>query len=176
MVVIAEIGKFKMIEFLNVSKSFDGVTVLDDISFNVESGEKVSLIGPGASGKSTIIKLLLGIIGPDEGHISLLGTDMVKMAEKHRLTTLKSVGMSFQQGALFDFMTVEENLNFAMRNMTNFSKKEMEHRVLSLLETVKLGRTRTMFPYELSGGMQRRVGVARAVTTFASKIQLETSD
>ena len=154
-----------MIEFSNVSKSFDGTNILEKINFSVGAGEKVSLIGPGASGKSTIIKLLLGVIQPDEGDIRLLGTDMVNTPERSRLETLKSLGMSFQQGALFDFMTVEENLNFAMANMTEFSLEEMERRVISLLDTVKLGRTRDMFPYELSGGMQRRVGVARAVTT-----------
>lgn len=79
--------------------------------------------------------------------------------------TLKKMGMSFQQGALFDYMTVDENLKFAMANMTDFDQAEMDRRVTNLLKTVKLPRTRNMFPYELSGGMQRRVGVARAMTT-----------
>ena len=154
-----------MIKLTDVSKSFGGVKLLDRVSFEVKEGEKISLIGPGASGKSTIIKLILGIIPPDEGEIDLLGTDMVRTLEKHRLATLKNLGMSFQQSALFDFMTVEENLRFAMDNMTDFGPDEMERRVVDLLATVKLDRTRNMFPYELSGGMQRRVGVARAVTT-----------
>lgn len=154
-----------MIEVKDIHKSFDDVPLLSGVSFNIASGEKVSLLGPGASGKSTIVKMILGVLQPDAGSVTLMGTDMVNTKEADRQQTLKKLGMSFQQGALFDYMTVEENLNFAMANMTDFAKDEMQRRVENLLKTVKLPRTRTMFPYELSGGMQRRVGVARAMTT-----------
>ena len=154
-----------MIEVANVKKTFDDLVLLDDISFSIAKGEKVSLLGPGACGKSTVVKLILGIIPPDSGKIDLMGMDMVESPESRRQENLRKMGIAFQQGALFDYMTVEDNLKFAMENMTNFDETEMDRRIESLLATVKLSRTRRMYPYELSGGMQRRGGVARALTT-----------
>ncbi len=154
-----------MIEIKDVHKSFNGIPLLSGISFFIDRGEKVSLIGPGASGKSTIVKMMLGIVTPDSGSIRVMETDMVQSPESVRQKTLKKVGMAFQQGALFDYMTVQDNLSFAMANMTKFDQTEMDERITRLLATVKLPRTRTMYPFELSGGMQRRVGVARAMTT-----------
>lgn len=154
-----------MIEVSGVKKSFGGVSLLDDINFTIADGEKISLLGPGASGKSTILKMILGILSPDAGQVNLLGCDMVHAKEEQKQQVLRRVGMAFQQGALFDYMTVAENLTFAMENMTDFSPEVMETRITDLLKTVKLPRTRNMFPYQLSGGMQRRVGVARAIAT-----------
>lgn len=156
-----------MISFQSVKKSFGSHTVLGDISFSLAKGEKVSLLGPGACGKSTILKLLLGLDKPDAGEISLYGNDMVSATEVEKQNILKKVGMAFQQGALFDYMTVEENLLFAMDNMTNYDSVKKRDNITNLLNTVKLPKTRKMFPFELSGGMQRRVGVARALTTGA---------
>ena len=138
---------------------------MKNISFKIEPGERVSLLGPGGCGKSTILKILLGLTPPDSGHVELLGTDMVEASEEEKIVTLRKVGMAFQQGALFDFMTVEENITFAMENMTNLSKNEMSDKIDQLLSIVKLERTRKMFPHELSGGMKRRIGIARALAT-----------
>ncbi len=154
-----------MIHLESVHKSFGSLQVLNDVSFSVLAGEKVSLLGPGACGKSTVLKLILGIEPPTSGSISLLGQDMVNSNENSRLNTLKQVGMAFQQGALFDYMTVADNLRFAMDNMTDMSSAEMDRQIEHLLSIVKLPRTKHMYPYELSGGMQRRVGVARAICT-----------
>lgn len=154
-----------MITLRNVKKSFGAEHILDGVSFTVERGERVSLIGPGGCGKSTILKILLGLLPPDEGEVELMGADMVKSDEQTKQDVLRRVGMAFQQGALFDFMTVRENLLFAMENMTDFALDEMDHRVKRLLAGVKLGRAEFQFPYELSGGMQRRVGIARALCT-----------
>ncbi|MBF0443029.1 MAG: ATP-binding cassette domain-containing protein [Oligoflexales bacterium] len=154
-----------MISFKSVRKSFAGIPLLKNISFELKQGEKVSLLGPGACGKSTILKMLLGLEKPDQGEIQLLECDMINAPEPEKQKTLRNVGMAFQQSALFDFMTVEENLNFAMENMTDFSKTKMDEKIEYLLRTVKLPRTRNMFPFELSGGMQRRIGVARALAT-----------
>lgn len=145
--------------------SFGGVSLLEDITFSIAKGERVSLIGPGGSGKSTILKILLGLLPPDAGEVQLLGSDMTAVKEEERQKTLRQVGMAFQQGALFDFMTVRENLLFAMENMTELDVSAMDKRLKELLQGVKLGRTESMFPYELSGGMQRRVGIARALCT-----------
>lgn len=154
-----------MIELKGVQIAFDGVPLLTDISFTLGPGERVSLVGPGGCGKSTILKILLGLLRPDAGEVRLLGMDMARSKETERLKVLRKVGMAFQQGALFDFMTVRENLLFAMSHMTSMSDEEMAARVKELLTGVKLGHTMDMFPYELSGGMQRRVGIARALGT-----------
>jgi phospholipid/cholesterol/gamma-HCH transport system ATP-binding protein len=154
-----------MIELQAVEIAFEGVPLLKDISFTVGPGERVSLIGPGGCGKSTILKILLGLLKPDAGEVRLLGMDMARSKEVDRLQVLRKVGMAFQQGALFDFMTVRDNLLFAMSHMTSMSEEEMASRVDELLTGVKLGHTTDMFPYELSGGMQRRVGIARALGT-----------
>jgi len=145
--------------------SFGDISVLSDVTFSISRGERVSLIGPGGSGKSTILKLLLGLLPPKAGEIMLMDTNMVQASERERQETLRSVGMAFQQGALFDFMTVSENLTFAMEHMTDLGKDAMAKRIENLLAGVKLGRTKNMYPYELSGGMQRRVGIARALAT-----------
>ncbi len=154
-----------MIKLEGVSIGFGGVPLLQDISFEIKPGEKVSLVGPGGCGKSTILKIILGLLKPSAGQVELIGLDMVKSPETERQKVLKSVGMAFQQGALFDFMTVKDNLIFAMEHMTPSTRKEMEERIKVLLAGVKLGRTENMYPFELSGGMQRRVGIARALCT-----------
>jgi len=154
-----------MIELSHVSKSFKEISVLKDISFKVSEGEKVTLLGPGGSGKSTILKIILGIISPDAGTVNLFGTEMVGVSADERQLMLRNVGMAFQQGALFDYMTVGENITFAMEHMTSKTPEEIDRKIEFLLDRVKLAKTRDMLPYELSGGMKRRVGIARALAT-----------
>ena len=154
-----------MISLRNIKMSFGPEAILDGVSFTVARGERVSLIGPGGCGKSTILKIILGLLPPDEGEVELMGVDMCGRDERAKQQTLTKVGMAFQQGALFDFMTVRENLIFAMENMTAFDVAEMDRRIKRLLAGVKLGRAEFQFPFELSGGMQRRVGIARALST-----------
>lgn len=148
-----------------VSKSYDKIPVLKNISFQIKPGERVSLLGPGGCGKSTILKILLGLEPPNGGKVQLMDRDMVAASEEEKQQTLRKVGMAFQQGGLFDFMTVEENLTFAMEHMTDMDAEQMSQRIDALLKTVKLTRTRTMYPHELSGGMKRRIGIARALAT-----------
>lgn len=154
-----------MIALSNISKSFQEQTILDDISFTIQAGERVSLIGPGGSGKTLILKILLGLVPPDQGFAQVLGVDLNAASPETKQEILKHIGMAFQQGGLFDFMSVRENLFFAMENMTQLTPEQMQDKTKQLLAAVKLKRTETMFPHELSGGMKRRVGIARALCT-----------
>lgn len=154
-----------MIRFHNVSKSYGTEKILSQVSFEVKGGERLSLIGPGGCGKTTMLKILLGLETPEEGDAYLFDTDMSTAEEHEREVTLRKVGMAFQQGGLFDFMTVRENLFFAMEHMTTHTAEEMEKKFKHLLEGVKLPWTAAMYPHELSGGMKRRVGIVRALCT-----------
>jgi phospholipid/cholesterol/gamma-HCH transport system ATP-binding protein len=137
-----------MITVENLHVSYDTSVILNDLSFSIGSGERVSIVGPGGSGKTTIFKAICGLIEDHQGMTQVFGREI-----------------AFQQGGLFDFMTVKENLEFAMTNMTNKSPSEQQTKIEELLAAVKLVRTKDMFPFELSGGMQRRVGLARAMCT-----------
>jgi phospholipid/cholesterol/gamma-HCH transport system ATP-binding protein len=152
-----------VISLHDVAKSFDADELLSSISFSVSAGERVAILGPGGCGKSTILKIILGLIPIDRGTVTLLGADMIHGDEAARQAALRQVGMAFQQGALFDYMTVRENLEFAIANMTELSPDASDARIRELLQGVKLPRSELQFPYELSGGMQRRVGIARAM-------------
>lgn len=154
-----------MICLTDVEKSFRTAAILRGVSFQIDSGERVSLIGAGGCGKTTLLKLVLGLLTPDAGQIEVMQVQARNDAsDPEWRQVLKKIGMAFQQGGLFDFMTVEQNLLFAMHRMTDFGRQEMEERITFLLDKVKLQRARTMFPYQLSGGMQRRVGIARALS------------
>ncbi len=150
----------------NLYKSFD-FPLFKGLSFSMTKGERVSIIGPGGCGKTTLLKILLGLEPFDNGVVELLGHDMKILGGKES-STLKKIGMAFQQGALFDFMTVRENIIFAMEHLTSYTKKEMEDRVIKLLRAVKLDNTSNLYPYELSGGMQKRVGIAKALSSDPS--------
>ena len=154
-----------MIECRNLCKSFADNNVIAGVSFLVPAGERVSLVGPGGCGKTTVLKLLLGVLAPDEGEAKILDKSLVNGTDEVRKKTLQQVGMAFQQGGLFDFMTVGDNLAFAMEHMTDLSQQQMQEVSQRLLQAVKLARAMDLFPYELSGGMQRRVGIARALCT-----------
>ena len=154
-----------MICLTDVEKSFRAAAILRGVSFQIDSGERVSLIGAGGCGKTTLLKLVLGLLTPDAGQVEVMQVQARNDAsDPEWREVLKKIGMAFQQGGLFDFMTVEQNLLFAMHRMTDFERQEMEERITFLLDKVKLQRARTMFPYQLSGGMQRRVGIARALS------------
>lgn len=154
-----------MIDLRGVKKSFADEELLKDISFTIRRGERVSLLGAGGSGKSTILKIILGLEDPTAGSVFLLGKNIHEIDEIERQNLLKSVGMAFQQGALFDYLSVKDNLMFAADNMTQFSSEKKNKLIESLLKRVKLPQSGPRFPFELSGGMQRRVGIARALVT-----------
>ena len=139
--------------------------VLDAISFHLPHGETKALFGVAGSGKSTILKLALGLIKPDSGHIWVLGQDITLMKEQQLFDLRRQVGIVFQESALFDSLTVRENVAFRLMEEGKVSEDELEKRVREALSFVELERTIDMFPAELSGGMRRRVAIARAIIT-----------
>lgn len=156
----------KIISLKNVSVSFESQEpVLQNLDLSLNKGETVAILGLGGSGKSTLLKMILGIIPPTHGIIEINGRNVSQIKNTERDMLRKKIGIAFQQGALFDFMTVRENILFAMENMTNFSKEEQEKRVKSFLAQVNLADVEDKIPSELSGGMRRRVGIVRAMVT-----------
>ncbi len=152
-----------MIELTALRKAFPGTEVLKDISFSVHQGERVSLIGPGGSGKSTILKILLGLVPPSGGEVLLFGRPIHRVGGEEREQLMRRLGVAFQQVGLFDFMTVEENLRFALEHKTKKNTGEIAASIDLLLHGVKLPHAKKLHTHELSGGMQRRIGIARAL-------------
>src|SRR5436190_5247236 len=151
--------------FENVELSFERKTVLDGISFRLTHGETKAIFGVAGSGKSTILKLALGLLKPDSGRIIVLGEDITQMSEDQLFELRRRVGIVFQESALFDSLTVRENVAFRLLEEGKIAEHEIEERVREALSFVELEHTVDMFPSELSGGMRRRVAIARAIIT-----------
>lgn len=154
-----------VVVFDNVSIAFDEKVVLDGISFHLPRGETKALFGVAGSGKSTILKLALGLIKPDSGTIRVLGEDITKLKEKELFELRRRVGIVFQESALFDSLTVRENVAFRLMEEGSTPEEDIEKRVREVLSFVELEHTVDLFPSELSGGMRRRVAIARAIIT-----------
>jgi len=154
----------KTIIFEDVAISFEDQVVLDGVSFELKRGETKALLGVAGSGKSTILKLCLGLMKPDQGHIYVLGHDVTTMREEELFDLRNQVGIVFQESALFDSLTVRENVAFRLME-EKLPEEEIEKRVREALSFVELEHTMDMLPSELSGGMRRRVGIARAIIT-----------
>ncbi len=152
------------IEFDNVSIAFDEKVVLDGISFNLHHGETKALFGVAGSGKSILLKLAIGLLRPDSGRITVLGEEITSMTERQLFDLRRRVGIVFQESALFDSLKVWENVSFRLME-EKIPFDEIERRVHEALRFVELERTFDMFPSELSGGMRRRVAIARAIIT-----------
>lgn len=152
-----------MIEVKNLTKSFGTNVVLDDISMSFEAGKCNMVIGASGSGKTVLLKCIMGLLSPDSGEILYSGEDLRKIPGKERKRLYSQMGVLFQSSALFDFATVEENIEFPMEFFTNMSKAEKHDKTDMLLERVGLSGVNAKYPSELSGGMQKRVGIARAI-------------
>lgn len=152
-----------MIELKSISKSFNGNKVLDDISFRFEKGKTNVIIGASGSGKSVLTKCTVGLIEPDRGTVFFDDKNFTAMDVEDRKEIRKEIGMLFQGGALFDSQTVEENIKFPLRMHANMNEKEMQERVNFCLNRVQLSGVNNRYPAEISGGMQKRVGIARAI-------------
>lgn len=152
-----------MIEVSQIKKSFGDQVVLNSVSFSVNEGESVAIIGRSGTGKSVLIKHLVGLLSPDEGSVSVDGKDLVGMTERQLLGVRQKFGMLFQSAALFDSMSVRDNIAFPLRRSGLNDVLEIDRRVKEVLGLVELPGVEKKMPSELSGGMQKRVGLARAI-------------
>ncbi|MFM6975617.1 MAG: ABC transporter ATP-binding protein [Sphingobacteriaceae bacterium] len=152
-----------MIEVKNIRKIFGEHVVLENISAEFRPGITNLIIGGSGSGKTTLLKCMVGLHEPDEGHVLYDGRDFTRMNFEERIAVRKEIGMLFQGSALFDSMTVEENIIFPLNMFTNQSIREKKERANFCLERVNLAGKNKLYPAELSGGMKKRVGIARAI-------------
>ena len=152
-----------MIKVENLYKEFDGKTILNDISIEYKPGECSLIIGASGSGKTVLLKNLVGLHIPTSGKIWYGDNEFTAMNDKQKKSIRKEMGMLFQGSALFDFDTVQENIMFPMEFFTDWSKEQMLERANFCLKRVNLENANKKLPSELSGGMQKRVGIARAI-------------
>jgi phospholipid/cholesterol/gamma-HCH transport system ATP-binding protein len=150
-------------EINHLSKSFNGRPVLNDISLKIGKGENLVLLGKSGSGKSVLIKCLVGLMEPDQGEVVLLGENISALTNEDLNQLRKKVGFLFQSAALYDSMTVRENLEFPLRDLKSKQKKEIDMLVSEALLNVGLSEAIDKMPSELSGGMRKRVGLARTL-------------
>lgn len=153
-----------MIEVKNVVKSFDGQTVLHDISCTFEKGKNNLIIGQSGSGKTVLMKCLIGLVRPEKGQILYDGRDLLTMSAPEIKKLREEIGMLFQGSALFDSMTVEENVMFPLTMFSKMTLKERLTRTHFCLDRVNLRGAENKYPSEISGGMQKRVAIARAIS------------
>ena len=152
-----------MIEVRNIRKGFDGKIILEDVSATMKAGLCNLIIGASGSGKTVFMKCLVGLFQPDSGSILYGGEDFTAMSPEQKKEIRKEIGMLFQGSALFSSMTVEENILFPLDMFTDDTRKKKLGRVNEVLERVNLKGANKKFPAELSGGMMKRVGIARAI-------------
>jgi len=152
-----------MIEVRDLKRSFGPNPILDGVTFRIEKGESVVIIGRSGGGKSVLLKHLIALLKPDSGEVLIDGENIVQMNERELLRVRHKFGMLFQGAALFDSMTVAENVAFAFRRDRSLPEEEVRKNVCEALEMVDLPGTQEKKPSELSGGMRKRVGLARAI-------------
>jgi phospholipid/cholesterol/gamma-HCH transport system ATP-binding protein len=152
-----------LIEFNHIKKGFDDKIVINDVSAKMETGKCNLIIGASGSGKTVLQKCLVGLFEPDEGEILYDGVSFTHMTEEERKILRQQIGMLFQGSALFDSMTVEQNIQFPLDMFSNMTLAEKRKRVDEVLARVNLSGNNKKYPAELSGGMKKRVGIARAV-------------
>jgi phospholipid/cholesterol/gamma-HCH transport system ATP-binding protein len=152
-----------MISIKNIQKGFSGKTIIENVSAEFETGKCNLIIGASGSGKTVLMKCLVGLIKPDSGEIMYNGDNFSKMNQDQRKEMRRKIGMLFQGSALFDSMTVEKNILFPLDMFSNQTKAEKQKRVDEVLDRVNLHDAHKKFPAEISGGMKKRVGIARAI-------------
>lgn len=151
------------IELRNLHKAFDDHHVLRGLALTIEAGEILTILGGSGTGKSVLLKLIIGLLRPEAGEILIEGEDIVPLRERELLRVRRKVGMLFQGAALFDSLSVRENVAFPLREHTRMTEGEIRDRVEEVLLLVGMAGTGEKYPAELSGGMKKRVGLARAI-------------
>ncbi len=152
-----------MIQVRHLHKLFNGQQVLEDINLQVKKGEILVILGESGTGKSVLLKHLIGLLKPDQGSVLIEARDITKMSERELLGLRKDIGYLFQEGALYDFMNVFENIAFPLREHTAFDGKIIREKVGNILKLIGLEGAGEKCPAELSGGMKKRVALARAI-------------
>ncbi len=152
-----------MIEFQNVVLAFNNNVVIDGLSFRARFYEKIAVLGGSGEGKTTLLRLMLGLVRPDSGKILIDGRDITVLSESELRDIRMNFSIVFQEGALFDSMSVRENVAFCYREYSNYSEEEIEARVREILRRLGIEEAIDLMPEELSGGMQRRVAIARSL-------------
>ena len=161
-----------MIEFDRVTFSYGSRKVLQEVSFSFDASERIAILGGSGEGKTTILKLILGLLEPDEGRIRIEGEDITEKTEDELRPIRMKFSIVFQEGALFDSLNVKENVAFCLREYTTLSEEEIDQKVRELLRIVGLPKDLDLMPNELSGGMHRRVAIARSLAAFEPKMFL----
>jgi phospholipid/cholesterol/gamma-HCH transport system ATP-binding protein len=152
-----------MIDLRNVTATVDGRTILDNVSFQVKNGETKVILGPSGAGKSSLLKIILGLWRPNAGSVLVDGIDITKLKEREQLPIRQRMSMIFQGNALFDSLTVAENVAYFLNEHHDLTDSEVDNRVKDCLDFVNLKNTEEMLPEEISGGMKKRVAIARAI-------------
>lgn len=152
-----------IISLKNVSKSFESKKVLDNISLDINEGEAFLILGRSGAGKSVLLKHIIGLLKPDKGRVLVDGADITSLSRDKLNAIRLKLGVVFQSNALFDSLTVGENVGFALTQHSSLSRAQIKKEVRSALDMVGLGNIEDMHPYELSGGMRKRVAIARAI-------------
>jgi phospholipid/cholesterol/gamma-HCH transport system ATP-binding protein len=152
-----------MIEVRKLCKSFSGTPVLHEVDLTVEEGKTLVVLGRSGGGKSVILKHLIGLLKPDSGHVLVDGADITGLPERELTAVRRKIGMLFQSAALFDSMSVAANLAFPLREQGMRDESEIDGRIAEALDMVELGGEQLKMPADLSGGMRKRVGLARTI-------------
>lgn len=156
--------KEKVIDITGLNKSFGSLQVLQDVNLHLDKGENLVVLGRSGSGKSVLIKIIVGLLKPDTGTVLVLGQQVDQIKYKELLALRLKVGFLFQNGALYDSMTIRENLEFPLvRNQKTLSRNEINYKVEEMLDAVGLRQAIDMMPSELSGGQKKRIGIARTL-------------
>ncbi|NOX65199.1 MAG: ABC transporter ATP-binding protein [Chlorobi bacterium] len=155
----------RMIEIRGLTKSFGDLHVLNNVSFDVNVGENLVVFGKSGTGKSVLLKCIVGLLKPDKGDVFVNGENVITFSTKKLNAFRKNLGFLFQGAALYDSMSVRENLEFPLKRNFNFSQEEVDKKVLKTLELVGLEEAVDKMPSELSGGMRKRIGLARSIIT-----------
>lgn len=159
-----------VIEVKNLSVHFDGRPVLNKVDLSVQAGECLVLVGPSGQGKTTLLKTMAGLVEPQDGELRIKNENLKTANSAKRLEIIRSMGMLFQKNALFDSLTCAENIAFPLRETTKLLEELIQKKVEQFLEAVGLSHAGGLFPSEISGGMQKRLGIARALALRPSLI------